>query len=181
MLLEGEEASSVEQAAKQLTPRTGGGGGGSGDAASVKSTSDVSLRRECSSDAESTTYRRSGIGILEFSPDRAGMDVTPANLYEGSPDRTTGKHSTRLSTVAGKYSTSSVCGRPMTSLHTSVHHPTGTICNQLIAKAIRRRRRCARFSTTSLKQPTVVTSPPSSVSTSLEHLTPLITKFSFNG
>ena len=100
LVVEGEEASSVEQAKKELTPK--GGGGGSGDATSVKSTSDVSLRRECSSDADSTTYRPSGIGILEFSPDRAGMDVTPAHLYERSPDRTTGRYTSRLSTVAGK-------------------------------------------------------------------------------
>ena len=101
-LVEGEGSSSVEQARKQLKPK-GSGGGGSGDATSGKSTSDVSLRRECSSDAESTTYRPSGTGILEFSPDRAGMDVTPANLYEGSPDRTTGRHSNKLSTVAGRW------------------------------------------------------------------------------
>jgi len=99
VLVEGEEASSVEQTKKELTPK---GGGGSGDATSVKSTSDVSLRRDCSSDADSTTYRPSGIGILEFSPDRAGMDVTPANLYGASPDRATGRHSSRLSTVAGQ-------------------------------------------------------------------------------
>ena len=102
LVVEGEEASSIEQAKKELTPKGGGGGGGSGDANSVKSTSDVSLRRECSSDADSTTYRPSGIGILEFSPDRAGMDVTPAHLYERSPDRTTGRYASRLSTVAGK-------------------------------------------------------------------------------
>jgi len=81
---------------------------GSGDAASVKSTSDVSdARRECSSDADSTTYRPSGIGILEFSPDRAGLDVTPANLHPGSPlDRAAtataaARYSNKLSTVAG--------------------------------------------------------------------------------
>lgn len=107
VVVEGEEASSVEQAKKELTPHPGGpggaGAGGSGDAASVRSTSDVSLRRECSSDADSTTYRPSGIGILEFSPDRAGMDVTPAHLYERSPDRATAaaKYSSKLSTVAG--------------------------------------------------------------------------------
>jgi len=101
-LVKGEEASSAEQTNKQLTPKIDVGGGGSGDATSGKSTSDVSLRRECSSDAESTTYRPSGIGILEFSPDRAGMDVTPANLYEGSPDRAPGRYSSKLSTVAGR-------------------------------------------------------------------------------
>lgn len=99
--VEGEETtSSVEHATKQLTAP---GGGGSGDATSVKSTSDVSLRRECSSDADSTTHRPSGIGILEFTPDRAGLDVTPANLYEGSPDRNAARYSSRLSTVAGMY------------------------------------------------------------------------------
>ena len=114
----------MEQARRQLAPRTGGGGGGggggSGDAASVKSTSDVSLRRgECSSDADSTAYRPSGIGILEFSPDRAGMDVTPANLYQGSPDRgtATARYSNRLSTVAGRWR---CCRRTVTPVSSNV-------------------------------------------------------------
>ena len=102
VFVDGEDGSSVERSRRQLTQRLGAG---SGDAASVKSASDVSLRRECSSDADSTTYRPrpSGIGILEFSPDRAGLDVTPANLYQGSPDRAAARYSNKLSTVAGRW------------------------------------------------------------------------------
>ena len=53
-----------------------------------------------SSDDEDN-YRESGTGILEFSPQKAGMDVTPANYncQKGDKDK---RHSGVFSSVAGK-------------------------------------------------------------------------------
>ena len=44
----------------------------------------------------------SGTGILEFSPDKAGLDVTPANYNFGPSQPTRDKrHSTTLAGIAG--------------------------------------------------------------------------------
>ena len=48
--------------------------------------------------------RESGTGILEFSPEKAGLDVTPANFefphQNGDPAK---RHSGTFSTIAGNY------------------------------------------------------------------------------
>lgn len=74
---------------------------------SVMSPDDASLRRECSSDADS--YRPSGIGILEFSPDRAGLDVTPANLYSGSVEGLRRYPTALTAAVAGIFASTLFC------------------------------------------------------------------------
>lgn len=62
--------------------------------------SDVDTADVPSSDDEN--YRESGIGILEFSPEKAGRDVIPANYnFPGNRDRDK-SHSGVLSTVTGR-------------------------------------------------------------------------------
>jgi hypothetical protein len=46
-------------------------------------------------------YRCSGAGILEFSPEKAGMDVTPAN-FKFERDKAEKRHSGALSSIAGE-------------------------------------------------------------------------------
>ena len=47
-------------------------------------------------------HRESGTGILEFSPDKAGMDITPANynFTQSQPHRDK-RHSGTLAGIAG--------------------------------------------------------------------------------
>ena len=49
--------------------------------------------------------RNSGTGILEFSPDKAGLDVTPANFdfHRAKGPEKKAQHPGTLSTIAGKY------------------------------------------------------------------------------
>ena len=49
---------------------------------------------------EELNYRESGAGILEFSPEKAGMDVTPAN-FNFEREKAEKRHSGALSSIAG--------------------------------------------------------------------------------
>ena len=46
--------------------------------------------------------RESGVGILEFSPDKAGQDVTPANFNFGENRDVTKRSSGTFSSIAGR-------------------------------------------------------------------------------
>lgn len=55
------------------------------------------VQRDSSSDADS--YRQSGTGILQFSTEKAGRDVTPANFYAGPVEH---ESCSAFSSVAGE-------------------------------------------------------------------------------
>jgi len=57
------------------------------------------LQRDNSSDADSA-YRQSGTGILQFSTEKAGLDVTPAHFYTG-PVEHERCYTSAFSSVAG--------------------------------------------------------------------------------
>ena len=48
--------------------------------------------------------RESGTGILEFSPTKAGQDVTPANFDFDRQTKEIQKATSRLASIAGLYS-----------------------------------------------------------------------------
>ena len=52
---------------------------------------------------EEEEVRESGTGILEFSPDKAGMDVTPANYDFPDPKEKEKRNSGTFSSIAGKW------------------------------------------------------------------------------
>ena len=56
---------------------------------------------ESSSEAEEN-YRNSGTGILEFSPEKAGQDVTPANYQFSERDRERRHTAGTFSSIAGE-------------------------------------------------------------------------------
>ena len=49
-------------------------------------------------------HHESGTGILEFSPDKAGMDITPANYdFSHTPEPKDKRHSGTLAGIAGTF------------------------------------------------------------------------------
>lgn len=55
-------------------------------------------------DSSEEEIRESGTGILEFSPAKAGMDVTPANFEFGGRDDKRGQSVGTLTSIAGRLS-----------------------------------------------------------------------------
>lgn len=51
---------------------------------------------------EEDDLRESGVGILEFSPEKAGMDVTPANFDFDTGKEEKKRNSGTLSSITGK-------------------------------------------------------------------------------
>ena len=54
-------------------------------------------------DEDDEDFRESGAGILEFSPQKAGLDVTPANFNFEREPRPEKRHSGALSSIAGDF------------------------------------------------------------------------------
>ena len=54
-----------------------------------------------SSSGDEENYRNSGTGILEFSPEKAGQDVTPANFQFSERDRERRHTAGTFSSIAG--------------------------------------------------------------------------------
>lgn len=63
-------------------------------------TSQSGMQRDNSSDADSA-YRQSGTGILQFSAEKAGLDVTPAHFYTGTVEHER-CYTSAFSSVAGQ-------------------------------------------------------------------------------
>jgi hypothetical protein len=47
-------------------------------------------------------YRESGVGILEFSPEKAGLDVTPANFHFSNKNFEKKRHSGTFTQLTGR-------------------------------------------------------------------------------
>lgn len=58
----------------------GGGGGSSTASVGAGGDSSIALREAPAVTRTGSTGTTSGVGILEFAPDKAGRDITPANL-----------------------------------------------------------------------------------------------------
>ena len=54
-----------------------------------------------SSSGDEENYRNSGTGILEFSPEKAGQDITPANFQFSERDRERRHTAGTFSSIAG--------------------------------------------------------------------------------
>lgn len=73
----------------------------------LKNRDSLDERHDALSSDEDVSLLASGNGILEFSPQKAGLDVTPANLDfgDGRGDQDRKSSQAPLSIIAGKYQT----------------------------------------------------------------------------